>query len=74
MTLFLIRYDRQTGIGEILERYPREQRAEASAALLQLELTKPPHIEVVILESDSEEIIRKTHGRYFKTLRELALG
>ncbi len=74
MTLFLIRYDRQTGTGEILARYPREARAEASAALLDLELTKPEHIEVVILEADSEEIIRKTHGRYFKTLRELALG
>lgn len=74
MTLFLIRYDRLTGKGEILARYPREQRAAASAALLELELAKPPHIEVVILEANSEEVIRNTHGRYFKTLRELALG
>jgi len=27
--------------------------------------------EVVILEAESEELVRRTHGRYFYTLREL---
>lgn len=74
MNLYLIRYDRQTSQGEVVRCYRDDEHEAAAAALLELELTKPAHIEVVILEADSEEAIRETHGRYFKTLRELALG
>ncbi len=74
MTLFLIQYNRVSGSGAIIGRYDREQRSEAQGRLRALELSKPAEIEVVLLEGESETEIRKTHGRYFKTLRELALG
>lgn len=74
MTLFLIQYHRQTGKGSIVGRYGHAQREEAQGRLRTLELEKSAEVEVVLLEGESEADLQKTHGRYFKTLRELALG
>jgi len=30
-----------------------------------------PHIEVVLLGARSEDVLKRTHARYFKTVREL---
>ena len=74
MNQYLVWYNRRTGKGAVIGRYTREQDDTAARVLLALEIGKPSFIEVVILEADSEEAIRETHGRYFKTLRELVLG
>ncbi len=58
-----------------LETYEEGQRDEALAARLRLEKQNAREgrdREVVLLEAISEEALRATHARYFKTLRELA--
>ena len=74
MSLFLLEYDRPAGKLLRLREFSEDQRDLAYAERQHLERTKPPHIEVVVLESDSLATIKKTHGRYFYTLEELARG
>jgi hypothetical protein len=72
--LFLIQYHRRAGKLVRLERFATSQRAEASQARLDLEIElrhRGLNHEVVILEAASEEVLRKTHGRYFLGMREL---
>lgn len=70
---FLIVYDRPAG--KILEfkEFRESEAAAASAARLEAEkrTRAQPHIEVVVLDSDSLQTIKRTHARYFKTLPEL---
>jgi hypothetical protein len=72
--LFLIQYNRRAGTLVRLERFATSQRAQASKARLDLEIElrhQGLNHEVVLLEAESEEALRKTHGRYFADLREL---
>ncbi len=72
--LFLIQSHRRAGKLVRLERFATSQRAEASQARLDLEIElrhRGLNHEVVILEAASEEVLRKTHGRYFLGMREL---
>lgn len=71
MAYFLIQYDRPKGTLLSLREYPEGQRDIAYAERNRLELSKPAHIEVVILEAASEADIRRTHRRYFETLEEI---
>ena len=74
MSLFLLEYDRPAGELIRLTEFPDSERDRAYAERNRLELAKEPHIEVVVLEADSLETIKKTHRRYFYTLEELAHG
>jgi hypothetical protein len=72
--IFLIHYDRRAGKIKLLKRFIDADRSVAEKARLDLEIAlhhQPRDEEVVILEAVSEEQIRKTHGRYFRTVEEL---
>jgi hypothetical protein len=64
---FLLVYDRLAG--RLLEEreFDETQRTEASAERLVRESAQRSHsdIEVVLLEAESLEALRKTHSRYF---------
>lgn len=75
--IFLIQYDRNLGTLEKIERFSIAQRVDASKARLELELTLLKdglNREVVLLEAESEEALRKTHNRYFRNVGDLALS
>ncbi len=72
--IFLIEYDR--GRGRLVRIEPfsdsARKRAEESRLNLELELNlKGIENEVVLVEAASEEVVRRTHSRYFETLAEL---
>ena len=72
MPQFLVTYNQHTG--EVrLDTYRDDQRAQAMADRFELERRHrlEPHIEVVLLSARSEALLRQTHARYFKTVREL---
>ena len=72
--LFLIEYNRKQGRIVNLERFVDSDRREAQDRLLELELkfrAKDVEHELVLLEADQEETIRKTHAHYFYDLPEL---
>ena len=73
--IFLIEYDRSTGTLVRLDRFAAGESARASVARMVLELDRR-HAnvarEIVILEADSEDQLRKTHRRYFEQLQTLA--
>lgn len=71
MTHFLIRYNRRTEGGEIVRRFSEDETALAATELRRLETEKLPHEEVVMLTSNSEASIRKTHARYFVRAEDL---
>jgi len=78
MPQFLIIYNQQTGHVDVTP-FADDQRAAARARRFELERTHrlEPHIEVVLLSAPSEDVVRRTHARYFKSVRELvesALG
>lgn len=73
MSTFLVEYDPESGRVDLHE-YPHADRERAQADLLEREKRNARdrvHREVVLLEAESQEALRVTHGRYFKTLREL---
>ncbi|HUI43564.1 MAG TPA: hypothetical protein VL523_16505 [Terriglobia bacterium] len=72
--LFLIEYDRPTGTLMQFRKFDESERQAAQDARLKLELALNDggfEHEVVILDAPNEEALRRTHGRYFKTLAEL---
>lgn len=72
--IFLIEYDRPNGTLVQFRKFDDSEREAAHKARLDLELKlnrEGVEREVVILEAPSEEIIRHTHGRYFKDSNEL---
>ena len=73
--IFLIEYDRSRGEIVSLETFSDSERRMAAGARLELEIRlnrdNVDH-EVVLLEADSEEALRRTHRRYFENLTELA--
>ncbi len=73
--LFLIEYDRPSGKIVEMQKFDNAAKHEAEDARLELELRlnrEGIEHEVVILDAPNEEAVRRTHGRYFKTLAELA--
>jgi hypothetical protein len=72
--IFLIEYNRGEGHLVTFKKYGDAQLREAQDERLAIELElhrKGIQHEVVLLEAESEETIRRTHRRYFETLREL---
>ncbi|MFL6282410.1 MAG: hypothetical protein ACJ74Q_04515 [Pyrinomonadaceae bacterium] len=73
--IFLIQYDRSLGQVMALKAFSESDRPAAEEARLEVEI-RLNHDgidrEVVILEAESEEALRRTHRRYFENLSELA--
>lgn len=72
--VFLIRYNRDSGQIVSKQVYSDADRKGAHKARLRLELelnAQGIEDEVVLLEAANEEVLRRTHRRYFETLREL---
>lgn len=72
--IFLIEYDRRRGKLVTFERFADADSAAADAAMLELELKAHRsglRHEIVLLDAASEAALRRTHGRYFYTLREI---
>jgi hypothetical protein len=73
--IFLIEYDRARGEIVTLKRFYDSERRAAEEARLEMEIglnRDEVDREVVILEAESEEALRRTHRRYFENLSELA--
>ena len=72
--IFLIEYNRPEGRLVTFKKFKDSERLKAQDARLDLELDlnrQGINHEVVLLEAASEEALRRTHGRYFKTLRQI---
>jgi GNAT superfamily N-acetyltransferase len=72
--LFLIHYDRAKGRLVSIREFPETKMSDASAAKIDLEISLlggSNRQEVVLLEADSRDDLRKTHRRYFETFEEL---
>jgi hypothetical protein len=73
--LFLIEYDRLRGQMISFRSFGASEVSIAQDARLSLELDlkkKGVEREVVVLEANDEEALRRTHRRYFENLEELA--
>lgn len=73
--IFLIEYNRALGMLVQLKAFAASDESSAAKVRLELELAQirsTDDHEIVILEADSEEALRKTHRRYFETIRVLA--
>ena len=72
--IFLIQYDRARGLIERMTSFQDSERVVAEEARLNLELrlnAEGTEAEVVLLEAETEEAVRRTHRRYFENLLEL---
>lgn len=73
--IFLIEYDRPQGGIITLKTFDDSERQTAENARLELELklnrSGIAH-EVVLLEAESKDALRKTHRRYFENLSQIA--
>jgi hypothetical protein len=73
MSYFLLVYDRAAGALRELRRFADSDREGALAARFARERQEQgrPDIEVMLLGAASEEALRKTHARYFRTPEQL---
>lgn len=69
---FVLIYDRRAGQLVRQEEHVSSQDAMRARFKAEVEFEDQPDIEVVALDAASEEELRRTHGRYFLTLAELA--
>jgi hypothetical protein len=72
--IFLIEYDRARGRIVNISNFKDSDREKAEESRLELELAlnaRRVDREIVLLEAESEEAVRKTHRRYFEDLSEL---
>jgi len=72
--IFLIDYERKTGLLRQFKCFQDGQRAQAQRERLDIELSLNGSLEsreVVLLEADREETVRRSHRRYFETTREI---
>lgn len=70
--IFLIEYDRLAGRIVTFTTFKDTERHDAEKSRLNLELDlnrKGVDHEVVILEAESEEVLRRTYRRYFEDAR-----
>ena len=73
--IFLIEYDRPTGLRVIFKTFEDSKREEAANERLEIELDlnrRELDHEVVLLEAENEEALRRTHRRYFEDARQIA--
>ncbi len=74
MKYFLIVYDQRTATLNSLQEFGEGERDAASAERFRLETVhrEQPNLEIVVLGSESRQSLMQTHGRYFKSVGELA--
>ena len=74
MKYFVLIYDQLAGRLLDVENYGPEGAAAALARRFELDrqYAAKPKVEVVLLSAESEEALRQTHARYFKSVNELA--
>lgn len=74
MTQFLIVYDVHAGRLVEVHEFADEEREVALAERFRLEHAHrgDPHLEIVVLGAATRGDLERTHGRYFKTVAELA--
>ena len=65
MKWILLRCDHANGGGVTLREFDESQQSEAFEALNEAERGKPESDEVVLFLTESEEMLRRTHSRYF---------
>ena len=73
--IFLIEYDRQSGLRIKFDKFKDSDRKKAEKKRLKLELDlnrKNVNHEVVLLEAKNESLLRHTHQRYFDSLYTIA--
>ena len=72
--IFLIEYDRRASRIVSLQTFEESEHDEARKVRLKLELDlnrRGIDHEIVILEAASEDVLRKTHRRYFDSVDEI---
>lgn len=70
--IFLIRYNRPNGRLVAIKRFADRVEAQNERLSLELRLHREQvDDEVVLLEAADEQVLRKTHRRYFESLEEL---
>lgn len=75
--IYLLHYDRAKGALERLQEFRDDERACAEQERLELELkvlVNQRLTEIVLLEADSIDQLKRTHRRYFESLNTLAGG
>ena len=73
--IFLLDYDRAAGRLVSMTVYSTDRLLDAQNTALELELKhrrESADREVVLLEAPDESTLRRTHGRYFEDLSQLA--
>ena len=71
--IFLIEYDRQRERIVKFEKFKNSRRDDAEDQRLEIELDlnrRKVNHEVVLLEAETENGLRRTHKRYFQSLKE----
>ncbi len=72
--IFLLVYDRRLGQIRTLHSFTDRDRNLAEQARLELDLSNVHgQSEVVLLEAESEDKLRKTHRRYFESVSDLLM-
>ena len=72
--IFLLVYDRPSGQLIDMRRYKLTERFKAEEKRLKIELDlnrQKLNYEVVLLEAETEEALRRTHRRYFENLGQI---
>lgn len=72
--IFLVHYKRTESKLVSIKAFASNELRDASKAKTDLEISllgSGSDFEVVLLEAESEEILRESHSRYFRTLDEL---
>jgi hypothetical protein len=72
--IFLIEYERRIGKMISFRKFDNAERETAQNARLEMEIDlnrRGIEREVVLLEAETEEDVRRTHRRYFESLSEL---
>lgn len=72
MKWILLHCAHSNGGGVQLREFDESQRAQAFAALNEAEREKPESDEVVLFLTESEDMLRRTHARYFYSAAEIA--
>ena len=72
--LFLLEYDREKGLLVNFTQFDDSQASAADDMRLELEISLNQQgivREVVLLDAETEEDLRRTHRRYFASIKEL---
>lgn len=71
MTAFLLIYDRHAGALLRAQRYEDDYEALQARFIAEEEFRGREEIEVVAVTAETEDDLRRTHGRYFMNLDQL---